>query len=253
MARMRTVHRARSCLIVLLLGCLGTAITAPPAAADSAPTDVKRPSFTGSGVVGSTLTCNPGMWRGEPPPKVTILWTEEDGAIEEFTEREVEEAEERNEEVHRQSHTGLTYSPTKAEIGNGIGCEVTATNSVGYVTLEVGEVKVTAAKAGGATGPACTITGTAGDDTLLGTEGDEVICGLAGNDTIVGLGGNDLLVGGPGRDTIYGGAGEDVLIGGPEDRLHGGPGHDVVRRPPQGHDAARPSAALLDFLVPPTL
>ena len=59
--------------------------------------------------------------------------------------------------------------------------------------------------------PACTITGTAGDDQLTGTAGDDVICGLAGNDTINGLGGDDVILGGPGNDTLIGGDGTDTL------------------------------------------
>jgi Ca2+-binding RTX toxin-like protein len=54
-------------------------------------------------------------------------------------------------------------------------------------------------------GPACTITGTSGDDDLRGTSGHDVICGLGGNDFIQGLGGNDVLYGGSGADVLSGG------------------------------------------------
>lgn len=105
---------------------------------------------------------------------------------------------------------------------------------------------------------ACTITGTAGNDTLRGTPGRDVICGLDGNDIIRGLGGDDVLRGGIGNDVIYGGdgadqisgangndslygergndtitggAGNDVLRGGPgQDRLNGGAGKNSVRQ-----------------------
>lgn len=53
-----------------------------------------------------------------------------------------------------------------------------------------------------ATPPACTITGTNGNDTLVGTTGNDVICGLGGNDTIDGVGGNDIIDGGAGTDAV---------------------------------------------------
>ena len=48
--------------------------------------------------------------------------------------------------------------------------------------------------------PACTMTGTSGNDTMFGTPFADVICGLGGNDTLIGLDGNDILVGGPGDE-----------------------------------------------------
>ena len=63
--------------------------------------------------------------------------------------------------------------------------------------------------------PACTITGTPGNDMLQGTGAADVICGGAGNDVLVGAGGDDVLIGGAGKDVLIGGAGKDVLIGGP--------------------------------------
>ena len=87
-------------------------------------------------------------------------------------------------------------------------------------------------------GPSCTITGTAGDDTLNGTSGADVICGLGGNDLIYGGGGNDEIYGDAGNDTIYGGGGADVIEGGEgvdiirgqggADTLTGGPGKDKL-------------------------
>ncbi len=69
--------------------------------------------------------------------------------------------------------------------------------------------------------PACTITGTSGNDVLTGTNGNDVICGLAGHDTINGLGGNDIIIGGPGNDVLSGGSGKDIL--------HGNDGRDILR------------------------
>ena len=77
--------------------------------------------------------------------------------------------------------------------------------------------------------PACTITGTAGNDILFGTNHRDVICGLGGNDILDGLGGNDVLIGGPGNDTLNGGNGNDVLYGGDgADKLQGDQGRDVM-------------------------
>jgi hypothetical protein len=67
---------------------------------------------------------------------------------------------------------------------------------------------------GGGGNPACTIRGTAGNDTLIGTPDRDVICGFAGNDTINGRGGNDFITGDKGQDTITGGPGNDNLRGG---------------------------------------
>ena len=62
--------------------------------------------------------------------------------------------------------------------------------------------------------PACTITGTGGNDSLTGTSGPDVICGVGGNDVINGRGGNDFLVGAGGGDQLVGGPGDDTLDGG---------------------------------------
>ena len=76
---------------------------------------------------------------------------------------------------------------------------------------------------------ACTITGTAGDDTLPGTSGNDVICGRGGNDVIVGGLGNDFLIGGDGNDTIRGQDGNDSIDGGTgNDSIEGGIGTDNI-------------------------
>ena len=62
--------------------------------------------------------------------------------------------------------------------------------------------------------PACTITGTPGNDALVGTPGNDVLCGLGGDDRISGSGGDDVLLGGDGNDLLDGGAGADVIRGG---------------------------------------
>jgi Ca2+-binding RTX toxin-like protein len=99
-----------------------------------------------------------------------------------------------------------------------------------------------------ASGPVCTVTGSAGDDVLIGTAGDDVLCGRGGDDGLLGRGGDDLLRGGRGGDRLRGGWGADRLGGrrGPDrlyggygpDRLYGGYGDDVLRGGP-GPDRLR--------------
>jgi len=77
--------------------------------------------------------------------------------------------------------------------------------------------------------PACTITGTWGDDVLVGTPGDDVICGLGGDDTIDGGGGDDVIYGDYGNDRISGGDGNDVIYGEDgRDVIEGGDGDDIL-------------------------
>lgn len=81
--------------------------------------------------------------------------------------------------------------------------------------------------------PACTVTGTAGNDVLHGTNDPDVICGFEGDDVIHALGDDDIVYGGPGQDVIEGGFGTDLIFGGPgvdtlsgennDDYLDGGP------------------------------
>ena len=78
-------------------------------------------------------------------------------------------------------------------------------------------------------GQACTVVGTAGNDTLNGTAGSDVICGLGGNDVINGLAGNDVIDAGIGSDVANGGAGDDTMYGGAgNDNLNGAAGNDLI-------------------------
>jgi RTX calcium-binding nonapeptide repeat (4 copies) len=55
--------------------------------------------------------------------------------------------------------------------------------------------------------PACTVTGSPGDDVLVGGPGPDVLCGLEGNDVLDGREADDVLDGGEGIDTAtYGSA-----------------------------------------------
>ncbi len=119
-----------------------------------------------------------------------------------------------------------SYAGTDTTVeGNHVVCSGSvctidaAQNFVGEIEVDYSVTDGQFTKSATATiqvGPACTIIGTAGNDTgktLEGTNGDDVICGLGGNDTIDGKGGNDILVGGPGNDTIKGGGGADEILG----------------------------------------
>lgn len=78
-------------------------------------------------------------------------------------------------------------------------------------------------------GPACTQTGTAGDDVMQGGSGNDVLCGLGGNDTLTGGGGDDLLLGGDGNDTLKGGNGNDTSRGeGGNDTISDSAGNDTL-------------------------
>lgn len=67
---------------------------------------------------------------------------------------------------------------------------------------------------GGSAGrPACTISGTPGNDVLTGTRGDDVICAGGGNDVVRADDGDDVVYGGTGNDTLRGDGGGDSLFG----------------------------------------
>jgi Ca2+-binding RTX toxin-like protein len=86
--------------------------------------------------------------------------------------------------------------------------------------------------------PACTITGTNGDDNhLRGTSGPDVICALSGDDEILGLGGDDVIYGGDGQDIVMGGRGDDRIYGDRGgDLAYGGDGNDRLFGKRNGDD-----------------
>lgn len=78
------------------------------------------------------------------------------------------------------------------------------------------------------TRPACTITGTNGDDEIHGTSGPDLIC-ARGGDFVRGRGGDDVLLLGPGKDYGDGDAGNDRIFGGAgRDVGEGGRGEDRI-------------------------
>ena len=84
----------------------------PPTPA--APANVTLPSLTGTGAVGTNVTCNPGVWSGYPAPTFAYNF-KVDG-------------------VSVQNTASATYAVQAADSGKAISCDVTATNSEGSAT-----------------------------------------------------------------------------------------------------------------------
>lgn len=135
--------------------------------------------------------------------------------------------------------TKIAYSPKAGGIGF-VSADGTGTATIVLASGYVGDWQPIPA----ITVPACTITGTNGNNVLVGTAAGDVICGLGGNDGLWGLAGNDILRGDLGNDVLVdfsgtdkleGGEGNDFLFardGSGGDTLDGGAGADVCRGDP---------------------
>lgn len=77
----------------------------------SAPANTSRPIISGVTEVGGALTCGNGSWIGTPAPTFTRVWTRNGTAI--------------------AGQTATTYVVTTDDVGQQVGCTVTATNSEG--------------------------------------------------------------------------------------------------------------------------
>jgi hypothetical protein len=80
------------------------------------PNNVLSPSISGSPSLGATLTCEHGLWEGQPPPSFSYQWTREGAPI--------------------GGATGATYTIEPADQGHLLGCIVTATNVQGSSQAE---------------------------------------------------------------------------------------------------------------------
>lgn len=80
------------------------------------PVNMSLPKLSGSAIVGSTLTVDPGTWFADPEPTLSFAWLN-------FSDRTV-------------LGTGETYTTTEADIGIGILCQVTATNPAGSASAD---------------------------------------------------------------------------------------------------------------------
>jgi phosphodiesterase/alkaline phosphatase D-like protein len=74
------------------------------------------PSVTGIAGVGRTLTCQTGIWKGEPPPTFAFQWLRDGTPV--------------------AAATGSTYAVEPADEGHRLTCDVTASNSEGSTEAE---------------------------------------------------------------------------------------------------------------------
>lgn len=75
------------------------------------PANVDMPSIHGDPIVGSTLTCDPGIWNGDPVPTFTYQWKVDSVAVEGMTDE--------------------VLVVDAADVGKTITCTVVAANSEG--------------------------------------------------------------------------------------------------------------------------
>jgi len=82
----------------------------------AAPSSVEghEPAVTGTAAVGQTLTCNHGIWEGEPAPEFSVQWLLDEEPI--------------------AGATGPTYGVELADEGHSLSCEVIAHNDSGTET-----------------------------------------------------------------------------------------------------------------------
>jgi hypothetical protein len=76
-----------------------------------APALVAAPALGGSGVIGTAVTLEPGVWSGDPDPDLAVVWLRDGEAI--------------------AGATGLVYTPVAADDGAALAARVTASNAAG--------------------------------------------------------------------------------------------------------------------------
>lgn len=81
------------------------------------PTELEPPQVSGIPSVGQQLTCEHGIWNGQPPPTFTYKWVRDGTVI---------------------VSSGSTYMVGLADQGHLLTCDVTATNSEGATEVESG-------------------------------------------------------------------------------------------------------------------
>ena len=112
----------------------------PVAIQSSFPNMVNPPVVTGSAVVGSQWTVNPGTWTGSPAPTLGIFWLQCDSPVTTvFTTapagcRAIDGA-----------HS-TTYAPTLSDVGKYITVQIAGTNTLGFALAgAIGTVKMQSA------------------------------------------------------------------------------------------------------------
>lgn len=89
-------------------------VYSPPNLIGKAPLSHASPKLQGTGHVGSTLSCLPGDWSGDPAPGFTYSWSRAGQTL--------------------TGHTGNTYAVTAADVAAGsITCHVTGSNYVATI------------------------------------------------------------------------------------------------------------------------
>jgi hypothetical protein len=94
-----------------------------------APEDVQAPTISGEAALGKTLTCEPGIWRGTPPPTLEFEWVRESAGGSTTVRR----------------GASSTYVVQPADVGQALLCVVIATNSEGSSEAESRPVAVSSA------------------------------------------------------------------------------------------------------------
>jgi hypothetical protein len=89
-----------------------TVTTRPVFVAAMMPENTVGPVVSGTPAAGETLTCADGTWTGEPSPTFTEQWLRDGAPISDATRS--------------------SYQVQVADMGEGLSCEVTATNSAGH-------------------------------------------------------------------------------------------------------------------------
>jgi hypothetical protein len=89
-----------------------SATSAGVTVAAAAPESTVLPTVSGAPALGGTLTCANGVWTAKPSPMFTVQWLRDDVPI--------------------PGATGSTYQVQATDVGEGLSCEVTATNSAGH-------------------------------------------------------------------------------------------------------------------------
>jgi hypothetical protein len=130
------------------------------------PVNTSPPALSGTAIVGSVLSCSPGLWTGDPAPAAfTYRWLRDGASITGPTAAE------------------SSYTAQSADEGHSVSCEVYATNAAGGRQIGAGQAlsaSVTigpsvstgsppggSGGAGGTTPPAETMTGALGSTPLL--------------------------------------------------------------------------------------
>jgi autotransporter-associated beta strand protein len=117
--------------------------TSSPVAEDmitTAPYTPGPPSITGTAKAGSTLTCRPGAWQGDPSPTFTYQWSIETTPL--------------------AGATGVTFRVPSIDEGTTLVCAVTATNLAGSATAVSTGVKIPVPKVAGCPAATGAMSGT---------------------------------------------------------------------------------------------